>query len=507
MIENQQHTKDSLLILLIEFARIERSTSQIKAHSLFQKTTMSAPSPSSSSPSDSLTSEQQGFIDAVLRGKSLFLRGKAGVGKSRTFRAMGEALTREKIPFAYTASTGIAATNIGGCTLHSFFGIGKGDDPIEKLIHKISSQARGRILNTQVVPIDEVSMISAELWEKIDAVCRFVRHDDHPFGGIQIVCSGDFAQLSPPFAPIFKDGKREKGDTRLIFESPLWREMFPKENQVELTTVFRQKEPEFIAFLNEFRTGKISDEGFDTIAKCSRKLTVRDGIEPTMLYSKRVDVHRENENRLYALPGGVNCWTSSATDVLCAGLTKEHLDKQLQAPDMLKLKVGAQVMLLINKTEMGLSNGSRGVVTSLANKDQVTVRFLNTTQSFPRHTFEVKSPEDSSQVATRQQYPFILSWACTIHKSQGMTIDYLIADLSDCFAAGQAYVAVSRATSTDGLEIRGYSPSRVRADRRVLAYDENLVSDTEVLEWAAAERGKTVEDLRCEFRASKRRKV
>ncbi len=468
-----------------------------------------APSSTTNAP-PALTEEQRAFVTRVVAGESLFLTGRAGCGKSFTFREMKKALEDNMIPAGYMAFMGLAATNIGGVTLNSFFGIGLATEPAEELVKRISAKARERLRKAEVIVVDEVSMISAELWEKCDAVARAARNDDHPFGGLQVVCFGDFYQLSPvfKFVPLQRSGDKrsERADTRLLFECDLWTNMYPKENQTELTTIFRQTEPELIDMLNEFRTSKFTPKGIETVKKCSRPLGVVNGIVPTMLLSKRVDVQKENEDKLYALPGGRSCWASPAEDVLIS-ITKEKLDKDMQAVDVLKLKVGAQVMLLINKPDVGLSNGSRGVVTSLAGNDTVTVRFLSgSSVSFQKHLFECKN-EDQKTSATRKQYPFILAWSCTIHKCQGMTLDYVIADLKDCFAAGQAYVAVSRARSIEGLEIRGFSQGRVKTDQRVVAYFDDIVSDKELLEWTARElmTDTTVEEIKQMYKDARKR--
>jgi ATP-dependent DNA helicase PIF1 len=457
-----------------------------------------------------LTEEQQAVSDAILAGRQFtFLTGGPGMGKSHLVRALRFVFQQHKISAAFTAMTGVAASNISGCTMHSYFGIGLAEGTREKLAKQVynSEDASERIRTTSVVLIDEVSMMSAELFEKIEYVCRVVREDDRPFGGLQLILVGDFYQLPPTFMPKEdKDGKRERGDVRLLFECDLWRDLFPKENQAILTKVFRQHEPELIALLNECRIAKVSLTGLETVKKCLRKLEPRNGVEPTMLFPRRYNVHQENENKLVVLDGPV--WNSTSNDELVK-MSKERLDSLCQAPEVLKLKRGAQVMLLKNNKDLDLHNGSRGVVVELGNQatnDEcfVTVRFLDgCTHTFRRHAFDYKGAGGRLE-AVRHQYPFALAYAMTIHKAQGSSLDYVCIDLDGCFAYGQAYVALSRACTLEGLQIRGFDRTRVKTDPLVVKYFDDIVSDTEVLQWMVAKEGKSVDDAREEYRASKR---
>ncbi len=457
---------------------------------------MSAPA------SDCLTEEQQFVVQAILDGRSIFISGDPGVGKSHLVRALPAIFEENMISGFITAMTGVAAYNIEGCTTQSFFGIGYGTESIKKLISMTTDDTRERLQSKNTVLIDEISMMSGELFEKCDAVSRAARGIDKPFGGIQLVCVGDFYQLPPVFPSTIdsESGKRKQGDTRLVFETSLWQELFPKENQFHLTKVFRQHEPELIDLVREFRTGKVTS--LDTIRNCMRPLVVKNGVQPTMLFSKRYNVQQDNENRLMTLPGTM--WKSTATDKLI-DMTKSQLDTRCQAPEVLQLKEGAQVMLLVNKKEQNLHNGSRGVVVSLGLS--IAVRFLDgSLHHFPLHLFEYKDARGELE-GSRSQYPFALSYAMTIHKAQGSSLDYVVVDLNGCFAEGQAYVAVSRARTLEGLEIRGFDRSCVKTDPRVVAYFNDIVSDKEVLEWHAQKQGKSVDEVRNEYRASKKPKT
>jgi len=413
-----------------------------------------------------LTAEQARIVDVGLRGESLFLTGNAGTGKTTTMHRLILELRRRQRGEGrvfVTASTGAAAVLVGGTTLHSFAGIGRGDGSAEQLAAKLSKPARKRWRQCASLVIDEISMIDGALLDKIDAVARAARGNARPFGGVQVLACGDFAQLPPVRV------------TRFAFEAESWRGAFGA-RQYCLSAVFRQRDAGFVSLLNELRVGRASPKTVQTLeATASNEL--KDGdIEPTKLYATNAQVDRLNASRLDALTGAPE--TLRARD---SGQADRFA--QCQWPEELVLKPQAQIMLLHNTDVVsGLCNGSRGVVVGFE-RDAKSKRVTGVRCRFARggvHVVERESTsvyEGDAQIASRSQFPLKLAWAVTIHKSQGQSIDLLEVDLRGCFEYGQAYTAVSRATSLDRLRVVNFDASGVKAHPTVLNFHAALTGD------------------------------
>eukprot|EP00727_Mastigamoeba_balamuthi_P010202 m51a1_g5804 putative atp-dependent dna helicase pif1-like (828) ;mRNA; f:131507-135489 len=417
-----------------------------------------------------LSADQRQVLEHALAGGSFFFTGAAGSGKSFLLRHMA-AVLEELYPgqVFVTASTGTAACGIGGVTVHSFAGIGIGEGEKEVLARRVMSQkASTRWFTCKVLFIDEVSMVSGELFEKLEYVARAVRKSVEPFGGIQVILCGDFFQLPPVL------GAKER---KLCFEAACWNDVVKQSFQ--LTTIFRQRDRDFIEMLEEIRTGDVSTETWRKLDMCSQRLP---STEPTTkLFPHRNTVDTENHMKLDQLPGEKYVFVSedwAKTDSFQKALDNGQLPKELH------LKVGSQVVLLKNMDfESGLVNGALGTVLEFGPRSaetglpgEVRVKF--------QHTVQTLVPEDTSievggmVVATRKQFPLKLAWALSIHKSQGMTLPRVELSLENIFATGQAYVALSRATSLEGIRIIGRVPRNCikKPDPRVIAFYKNLVS-------------------------------
>ena len=385
-----------------------------------------------------------------------------------------------------TASTGVAAARIGGQTIHSFTGVGLAKESAQELYSRLSNHSRTAWHNVTVLIVDEISMLDADLIDKLDYIGRKIKKQESlPFGGIQLIFCGDFYQL-PPVSKC-KGGK-------FAFESKSFVEFQNDDDTsmklLELTQVVRQKDLETINLLNNARKGNLQQKDLAVlrkhnlrVEKSRERLTelVKDGIEPTKLYCKNINVNAENLAHLEKLPDEehvLRCvdsdsWGGQPNSV------RDRLQRQISEllPEELRLKVHAQVMCTKNMKDWGLVNGSRGVVTSFV-KDEVLnlvvpmVKFDNGDEiSMAFHNETVKSGE---QEYRRSQVPLKLAWAVTIHKSQGMTLSRAILRLDDAFAYGQAYVALSRLSSFEGLFIEGKNIeiSHVKADPEVAKYYE-----------------------------------
>jgi ATP-dependent DNA helicase PIF1 len=425
---------------------------------------------------------------------------------------------REPDRVAVTASTGLAACNIGGVTLHSFAGIGLGKEPVEDLVKKIrrNAKAKQRWLRTKVLIMDEVSMVDGDLFDKLEQIARTLRNNGRPFGGIQLVITGDFFQLPP--VPEF--GRQSK----FAFDAGTWTTSI--EHTIGLHHVFRQKDPVFAGMLNEMREGRMSAESIANFKKLDRPLPPSDdSIEATELFPTRQEVDRANNVRMQQLHG--NAFRFDARDGGSV-TNKEQRDRLLQScmvPEVVNLKKGAQVMLVKNLDD-SLVNGSLGKVTGfmteamfeLYKEDEEaflegstsenamkaemakSTLGLNTAQVFPlvrfaiadgttrdllckREDWKIELPNGEVQ-ASRSQIPLILAWALSIHKAQGQTLERVRVDLGRVFEKGQAYVALSRATSMAGLQILRFDPRKVIAHEKVRSFYSSLSRAEQVQETA-----------------------
>jgi ATP-dependent DNA helicase PIF1 len=421
---------------------------------------------------ETLSPEQRYALRLIQEGKNTVIIGGAGVGKSYVFQLATKCFFKKDIAIA--ASTGCAAMLVGGGTAHSLFGIVNGDADPEDIYRKTrKNKIVSQHLNSlRVIFIDEISMISAQLFEKMEYVVRKIRNIDLPFGGVQMVMCGDLAQM-PPVTP------KKKERQRYIFESEKWFQWFPEQHHVILTQVFRQKEKELCDALEDIRDAKYTNKVKELVEKVKRKLNEDDGIKPTYLTPKRDDVTEKNLEELQRLPG--HTYSLTAEDKFSTpGVTVDALNKACQAPAILELKVGAQVMLLKNlDVKMGLSNGSRGVVVRIETNlhkevEAVHVRFVSGL-IFPcvKVPFEMKTASGFI-LATRFQFPLLLAAAMTISKAQGLTLDRVVVDLKNCFGDGTVYVAMSRAETIEGLELRNFNPCYMKQSLIVKNFYEKI---------------------------------
>lgn len=417
---------------------------------------------------EQMSPDQARAIRSLLAGKNVFLTGSAGTGKSYTIAKVKEIWEAKGLKVALTSTSGNSAVLIGGSTIHSWSGIHlcQSKDSAIKNVMKFK-KPQIRINETHLLILDEISMMSANLLEVLDHVCKVVRNCAQPFGGIQVLFCGDFFQLAPVKA------------SKYAFESELW-PVFIHE-KIELTQVFRQEDRIFSEALEKIRRGEVDEDTKSIFEPCIGR--VFDGlIKPTELYPINEWVDIKNEDELFKLQTPQNPITNlEATDDVpknpkmrfaVSEATKKEalakLDKECRAPKDLLICVGAQVMLLKNlNVEAGLANGSRGVVIGFAPTGWPMVRFLN------GHEIQI-GPEqwkvryNKEITAIRIQFPLKLAWAMSIHKSQGTTVDLAKVELSDrIFGDGMIYVALSRCRTLQGLCISGIDWSLVQVSKKV----------------------------------------
>ncbi len=414
-----------------------------------------------------LATEQQAFALALARGGNHMLTGRAGTGKSTLLDWLKLNHTGR---ISVTASTGIAALNVGGTTLHSWAGLGIGEDPPAKIAGRIN-EARGNawnnIMSCHTLAIDEFSMISATLFQTMEEVLRRVRRNGEPFGGIQVLMIGDFLQLPP----VVKGDGDKHG--RFAFNAPVWHT-----SRIETTIlrkIHRQKDEAFATILNECAVGRPSAKTIEALEARLCAVDPDPKIKPVRLHATNASVDAINMDELAKLPGEPVLYRATDTNFTKWPEPLETLKKNCIAPEILALKIGAQVMLLKNiDAENGLVNGALGKV----------IGFGNTESKFPVVEFasgfvmecdteKWEQKNDARILAQRVQVPLRLAWAITIHKCQGMTLDKVEADLQSVFEHGQAYVALSRAKTLEGLFLTGLKVSAITADPEALAFYES----------------------------------
>ncbi|XP_075040101.1 ATP-dependent DNA helicase PIF1 [Mixophyes fleayi] len=408
-----------------------------------------------------LSSEQSLILSTVLSGRNVFFTGSAGTGKSFLLKRIIGALP-PKSTYA-TASTGVAACHIGGTTLHAFAGIGSGKAPLEQCIEMAHRPGvRQHWISCRHLIIDEISMVEGELFDKLEAVARAVRCRDEPFGGIQLIVCGDFLQLPPV--------TQASSQTKFCFQAKSWRKCIHL--NMELTAVRRQTDKKFISLLQAIRLGRCTEEVTRQLLLTSNHKIERDGILATRLCTHKDDVDLTNERRLQQLPGEIHTYDALDSDPMLV----KTMNTQCPVAQQIQLKKGAQVMLAKNlDVAQGLVNGARGVVIGFegAGKALPKVRFLcGVTEVMKMERWVIKG--HGGIYLTRQQLPLKLAWAISIHKSQGMTLDCVEISLSRVFESGQAYVALSRARSLEGLRVMDFDPKAVNANPYVLHFYARL---------------------------------
>lgn len=437
---------------------------------------------------EQLSCKQQLAISKVLEGENLFVTGGGGVGKSLVIEEMVKQLRAAGQMVAVTAMTGIAAVAISGTTLHSFAGIGLGDKTDEELRQRAKSRRLRDIWSSvDVLIIDEVSMLLPDFYVKLDSVARVARNCKDPFGGLQVVFVGDFFQLPPVTSAAVKIGKDtgEKADVpEFVFE--VWGNCV--ESVIELDEVFRQQDPRFVDLLNRVRKGEVRMEDTQVLrSRLNAPLDCDDKILPTVLMATNARVDVINNTQLQQLPGKLHEFNAVVgTTEVQVSTASEHAMQQLEknCPGMKKLmlKVGAQVILLANyNLSMGLANGSRGVVTGFEKADGENefpvVRFKTVETIVVPWMWKTDLKQE--QYVYFGQVPLRLAYAQTIHKSQGQSLDKVALELDRTVAeCGQAYVALSRVRSLEGLTLKAFDPLCIKANPKVVKYYNSVRTES-----------------------------
>jgi len=402
-------------------------------------------------------------LDILKSGENCFLTGSAGTGKTYLLNQYISYLQERKINPVVTAPTGIAASHLNGQTIHSYFAIGIRDSIDNSFLKSLSAKKHiiKRFEALKVLIIDEISMVSPELFGMMDEILRAFKEPFAPFGGVQVIVCGDFFQLPPV--------SREPKEKRFAWQANVWREL--NFSSCYLQTKFRQDDDRLITLLDDIRVGNISKESYELIdERISAKMKL--DYNPTKLYTHNIDVDRVNRQELEKLEGKEYTFEHTAKGI------QRAIDKIFSmslVDEELTLKKDAVVIFIKNNLEGKYINGTTGIVTGFDKSSNLP--FVKTANG---EHLKVEAEEwtleddQGKKVATVEQLPLRLAWAITVHKSQGMTLDAAQIDLSKTFEMGQGYVALSRVKNSSGLKLLGINDMALSVDPLTIKVDEKI---------------------------------
>lgn len=435
--------------------------------------------------------EQTIAFNKYQQGKNIFITGPGGTGKSALIRYIQNDAYKKCIDLQVCALTGCAAVLLEckAKTVHSWASIGLANGSIQNIVSRIMKNhyAKKTWRDIEILIIDEVSMMSQKIFELLDAIGKAVRRSNKPFGGIQLIFSGDFYQLPPV-------GNKDEPETmRFCFESPLWFEIFKLEDHVQLVKIFRQNDPIYQRVLNQLREGRLKRSSNELLLQnVGKELTNENTeIKPTKLFPTKNKVEYINseemlnlksEEKQFKVKYHVDLPISEKDRLIRQQYTKEQVQNELlymqgnlPCEEIVKLKVNAQVMCIVNIPLSNggiICNGAQGIITSFNDNGLPVVRYRNGYQMVM--DYHIWESEFIPGIGI-SQVPLILAWALTIHKAQGATLDIAEVDAgSGIFECGQTYVALSRVKSLEGLYLSSFDHRRVKINKKVQEFYEML---------------------------------
>jgi len=439
-----------------------------------------------------LSLEQEQALCVFNEGRNMFLTGSGGTGKTALIKKMVELCKTNGKKIQVCALTGCAAVllNCQAKTVHSWAGIGLANGPADLIVRRVATNKYKAAAwkKIDVLIIDEVSMMSQKIFELLDSLGKKVRKDMRPFGGLQVIFSGDFYQL-PPVA-------KEEGelDVAFCFESPQWAPTFP--TVIQLKKIFRQTDQAYTAILNQIRVGKLFKSALETLTPHIGK-TLPATFVPTILLPRRRDAELINAAELEKLPGEKKLYTLTKAEILPEQQAKQQVQakqQQVQAQQVqnisaeqremehtflmnnimadkeIVLKKGAQVMCIANidmESAEPIVNGSQGIIVDFVGNLPLVQFNSGARRTVGYHTW---SSETYPSIGVKQ-LPLIYAWAITIHKAQGVSLDMAQIDAgSNIFECGQTYVALSRIKSLEGLYLTAFNPQKIKVNKKVQAF-------------------------------------
>jgi ATP-dependent exoDNAse (exonuclease V) alpha subunit len=424
---------------------------------------------------------QDEALKIIKTGANVFLTGEPGSGKTHTVNAYVRYLREHGIEPSITASTGIAATHIGGMTIHSWSGIGVKSRVSDYDLEIISQKERvvKRVLNTQVLIIDEISMLAKDTLDAVERVARHLRRNGEPFGGLQVILVGDFFQL-PPIekrgyqneSEEFEEPTLELGAKKIntgglfAYNSSSWQKLSPI--TCYLSEQHRQEDEIFLQTLSAIRSGSVDDEHTQRLKeRCVQTWPE----EVTKLFPHNADVDRINDTELSKLEKEERTYKTEGRG---APLLVESLIKNCLSPEVLSLKVGAKVMFTKNSPDYSFVNGTTGEVVGYSEATGFPIIKKRNGKTVEATPMEWSISDGNKILAQIVQVPLRLAWAITVHKSQGMSLDSAVIDLRSAFEYGQGYVALSRVRTLGGLYLLGFNNRALQVHPEVLSEDANF---------------------------------
>src|SRR3989344_4377199 len=392
---------------------------------------------------------QEEALSILKLGVNVFLTGEPGSGKTHTINRDIEWLRERGVEPAVTASTGIAATHVGGMTIHSWSGIGVKKHLTDWDVENVQAREKTarRIIEAKILIIDEISMLDAQTLESVDRVLRMLRRrpmmEEQPFGGLQVVFVGDFFQLPP-----VSRGSPPAGGVQFAFESEAWKALNPVVSY--LSEQHRQDDGEFLELLGAVRRGAVRETHRAVLRarmKGDKKVTA------TRLHTHNAEADQINDESLAKVEGKSHVFHMTTRG---ARTLVEALKQNCLSPETLTLKEGARVMFTRNNFDMGYVNGTLGEVVGFAVNGNPIVKTKSglRIEAVQGEWSITDGPKILAQI---KQIPLRLAWAITVHKSQGMSLDAAVIDLSQAFEYGQGYVALSRVRTLEGLFLEGFN--------------------------------------------------
>jgi ATP-dependent DNA helicase PIF1 len=412
----------------------------------------------------SASDEQKTTLELFAHGQNAIILGPGGTGKTYIIRKINEYCKKKNIKMSIAAMTGKAASIIDGArTLHSLLGLRLGKRTVEEYVTEIEGN-KWKLSNwkrIKILVIDEISMLGMSLFDKIDKIARIIRKCEKPFGGIQVIGSGDFLQLPP-----IKD--------EYCFKSEGFEQLFPKEHQIQYKHNFRQDGSELKIALNEIRIGKPSDKTIDLLAERLTHSWRDDDLhtEPLHIFPLKRDVNKWNKSKMSELDSpeveskykwkSPKFWSVAKNEFMLADLLKT-----LPIEQELVMKIGASVMYTVNNPLIGKHNGSTGEIIEFEDNGDPIVKFSNgDVYTIVEHSWET---HDGLGVIT--QYPIIIAWAVTVHKVQGSELDCAQLDIGEnIFEYNQIYVALSRIRTLKGIYLSAFDPGSIMAHPEALDF-------------------------------------
>lgn len=434
------------------------------------------------------SNEQKIAFERYKQGENIFITGPGGTGKSMLIKEIKNHAVLNNKKIQVCAMTGCAALLLSckAKTLHSWSGIYLGNGTIDQQVNKIlkSVYKVAAWKDIEILIVDEVSMMSKKIMELLDKIGKRVRRSEKPFGGIQLVFSGDFYQLPPV-------GNKEEPDTiQFCFESELWDKTFTKENHIQLVKIFRQKDEEYCTILNEIREGRLKRSSLNKLLERVNRNKTDEFPKPTKLFPIRSKGDIINLEEMSSLNEKEVIYESKINLELPIS-EKEKEYKKKFTPDQIKaeldfiqsnllceknlrLKVGAQVMSIANiEFPNGIiCNGSQGVITRITAEGLPVVKFYSGFEAIMNYHIW---PSENIPGIGIAQIPLILAWAITIHKSQGASLDCAEIDVgTSVFECGQTYVALSRVRNMEGLYLTSFDVNKIRINKKVREFYDRL---------------------------------